>query len=70
MSKEQFSQKPKRTLGRALPEILQHGGPVMIFGAKRPLFAVGNAKCPDPNESAINHQAKVGIELPVDGERE
>ena len=70
MSIEQASEKPKRTLGRALPKILQHGGPVMIFGAKRPPFAGGSAQCSNPNESAINHRADAGIELPVDGGQE
>lgn len=42
----------------------------MIFGAKRPLLAIGNAQCSNPNESAVNHRADAVIELPVDGEQE
>jgi hypothetical protein len=59
-----------RVLGRELPKILQHSGPVMIFGAKPRLSAVGNARCSNPNESAIDYRADAGIELPVDGRQE
>lgn len=70
MSDEQSPEKPKRTLGRELPKILQGGGPVMIFGAKRSTSAIVNAASSNPEESVVDPANEDGRPLTDDAEQE
>ncbi len=58
MSDEQNPMPKKgRVIEGQVPKILQGGGPVMIFGAKRPTSVIENAASSNPNVPTVDHQA-------------
>ena len=68
MNDEKIPEKPKRTLGRALPKFLQHCGPVMIFGAGRSPSAIVNNQSANSEESAVDRRGDAGAEPPAGDE--